>query len=94
MKNTEGHTKCILGLLDTGAIGKVGAFIKRDALRSIPHTTERVNGKIQGRYATESAMEVATFDIKLPELCCSKTITITAYVEDNARGRHDLVLGI
>eukprot|EP00957_Ditylum_brightwellii_P195579 14902652-Ditylum_brightwellii.AAC.1 len=39
-------------------------------------------------------MEVATFDIKLPELCRSKTVTITAYIKDNAKGRHDLVLGI
>eukprot|EP00957_Ditylum_brightwellii_P199777 15229294-Ditylum_brightwellii.AAC.1 len=94
MKTKEGHTENVLGLLDTGAIGTVGAFIKRDALCSIPHTTKRVNDKIQGRYATKSAMEVATFDIKLPELCRSKTITITAYIEDNAKGRHDLVLGI
>eukprot|EP00957_Ditylum_brightwellii_P134012 10217741-Ditylum_brightwellii.AAC.1 len=90
MKTKEGHSKNVLGLLDTGAIGKVGAFIKRDALRSIPHTTKRVNGKIQGQYATKSAMEVATFDIKLLKLCCSKTVTITAYIEDNAKGRHDL----
>eukprot|EP00957_Ditylum_brightwellii_P076239 5795536-Ditylum_brightwellii.AAC.1 len=39
-------------------------------------------------------MEVATFDIKLPKLCRSKTVTITAYIKDNAKGQHNLVLGI
>eukprot|EP00957_Ditylum_brightwellii_P014283 1075371-Ditylum_brightwellii.AAC.1 len=47
MKTKEGHTKNVLGLLDTGAIRKVSAFIKRDALHSILHTTEHVNSKIQ-----------------------------------------------
>eukprot|EP00957_Ditylum_brightwellii_P127152 9694758-Ditylum_brightwellii.AAC.1 len=40
------------------------------------------------------AKEVATFGIKLPELCCSKTVNISAYIEDNAKGHHDLVLSI
>eukprot|EP00957_Ditylum_brightwellii_P024692 1865667-Ditylum_brightwellii.AAC.1 len=32
MTTTDGGKKNILGLRDTGAIGKIGAFIKRDAL--------------------------------------------------------------
>eukprot|EP00957_Ditylum_brightwellii_P013662 1029781-Ditylum_brightwellii.AAC.1 len=90
LKTDDGQCKNILGLLDTGAIGSVGAFIKRDTLSSVPHTIKHVNGKIQGRYATESAKEVATFEIKLPELCHSKTVSISAYIEENAKGRHDL----
>eukprot|EP00957_Ditylum_brightwellii_P193161 14708130-Ditylum_brightwellii.AAC.1 len=93
LKTNDGQRKNILGLLDTGAISSVSAFIKRDALTSVPHIIKRVNGKIQGRYASESAKEVAMFDIKLPELCRSKTVSISAYIEENAKGRHDLVLG-
>eukprot|EP00957_Ditylum_brightwellii_P126898 9673329-Ditylum_brightwellii.AAC.1 len=86
MTTNEGHMKNILSLLNIGAIGKIGAFIKHDALKSIPHTIKHIDGKIQGCYATEDAKEVATFDIKLPELCHSKTVTISAYVEDNTKG--------
>eukprot|EP00957_Ditylum_brightwellii_P104889 7994209-Ditylum_brightwellii.AAC.1 len=64
----NGQSKNILGLLDTSAIGKVGAFIKCDTLNSILHEIEQVDGQIQGRYATEMAKEVVTFDIKLPEI--------------------------
>eukprot|EP00957_Ditylum_brightwellii_P006672 506863-Ditylum_brightwellii.AAC.1 len=94
MTTTDGSKKNILGLLDTGAIGKIGAFIKRDALVSIPHTIKQVGGRIQGRYAVETSKEVATFNIKLPKLCQSKTVNISAYVEDNAKGCHNIVLGI
>eukprot|EP00957_Ditylum_brightwellii_P171634 13067263-Ditylum_brightwellii.AAC.1 len=48
MTTTDGGKKNILGLLDTGAISKIGAFIKRDALTSIPHTIRQVDGRIQG----------------------------------------------
>eukprot|EP00957_Ditylum_brightwellii_P028156 2126042-Ditylum_brightwellii.AAC.1 len=86
MTATDGSKKNILRLLDTGAIGKIGAFIKRDALTSIPHTIQQVDGRIQGRYTVETSREVATFNIKLPELCRSKTVNISAYIEDNAKG--------
>eukprot|EP00957_Ditylum_brightwellii_P163750 12466406-Ditylum_brightwellii.AAC.2 len=48
MTTKQGYKKNILGLLDTDVLRKVGAFIKRDALKSIPHTVECVDGKIQG----------------------------------------------
>eukprot|EP00957_Ditylum_brightwellii_P020298 1531820-Ditylum_brightwellii.AAC.1 len=86
LKTNDGQRKNILGLLDTGAIGSVGAFIKRDTLSSIPHTIKQVNGKIQCCYASESAKDVAMFDIKLLELCRSKTVRISAYIKENAKG--------
>eukprot|EP00957_Ditylum_brightwellii_P139519 10633238-Ditylum_brightwellii.AAC.1 len=39
-------------------------------------------------------MEGVTFNIKLPELCPSKRVSISAYVEDNTKGWHDIILGI
>eukprot|EP00957_Ditylum_brightwellii_P106102 8093301-Ditylum_brightwellii.AAC.1 len=59
LKTSDGWCKNILGLLNMGAISSFGAFIKRDALASIPHTIEQVNGRIQGRYASKKANEVA-----------------------------------
>eukprot|EP00957_Ditylum_brightwellii_P028302 2137901-Ditylum_brightwellii.AAC.1 len=94
MTTSDGSKKNILGLLDTGAIGKIGAFIKRNALASIPHTIQSVDRRIQGQYTVETSKEVATFDTKLPELCQSKMVNISAYVEDNAKGRHNIVLAI
>eukprot|EP00957_Ditylum_brightwellii_P159074 12106900-Ditylum_brightwellii.AAC.1 len=94
MATTNGHKKNIVRLLDTGAIGKIGALIKRNALASILHTIQQVDGRNQGQYALETSKEVATFNIKLPKLCRPKTMNISMYVEDNAKGCHDIVLRI
>eukprot|EP00957_Ditylum_brightwellii_P193636 14745388-Ditylum_brightwellii.AAC.1 len=94
LTNTEGKHPQILTLLDTGAIGKVGAFIKRDALHNVPHTISKCTDCIQGCYSTAESSKIAIFLVKIPEFCQSKTVTIKAYVEDNANGRHNLILGI
>eukprot|EP00957_Ditylum_brightwellii_P028105 2121771-Ditylum_brightwellii.AAC.1 len=83
MVTTDTYKKNILGLLDTGAIGKIGNFIKCGALVSILRNVEHIDCRIQGQYATETVKEVATFEIKLPELCWSKMFKISAYIEDN-----------
>eukprot|EP00957_Ditylum_brightwellii_P143525 10934649-Ditylum_brightwellii.AAC.1 len=66
---TDGHKKNILSLLDTRAIRKICTFIKCDALTLVLHSIECIGRKLQGQYVTEMAKEVATFEIKLPELC-------------------------
>ena len=81
----------MLGLLDTGA---TGTFIKRNALNNIEHQVRKVNIKVKGRYASSHLKEVATFDIKLPDFCNSCSISIRAYIEEDAVGRHDIVLGL
>eukprot|EP00957_Ditylum_brightwellii_P046609 3536401-Ditylum_brightwellii.AAC.1 len=40
----DGNKSRLLCLFDTGASGKVGAFIKRSALANIPHTINETNG--------------------------------------------------
>eukprot|EP00957_Ditylum_brightwellii_P091111 6936442-Ditylum_brightwellii.AAC.1 len=30
--------------------------------------------------------------MKPPEFCCSKTVQVTAHVEDNTQGHHDIIL--
>ena len=43
---TNNNHKTIKGLLDTGALS---TFIKREALKNIPHTLKRTKIKVQGR---------------------------------------------
>jgi hypothetical protein len=81
----------LLGLLDTGT---TGIFIKKNALKDVMHTIQRIDLKVKGRYSQSSLKEVATFDIKLPDFCSSHSITIQAYVEDTSIGWHDVVLGL
>ena len=77
-------------LLDTGARGN---FIKKEALKSIPHILKPTSTRIKGRYKSVQATELAIFNITLPEFCKSKSIRVIAYVEEDSNGRHDLVLG-
>ena len=81
----------MLGLLDTGA---TGVFIKRNVLKNIKHQVQKVNIKVKGRYASSLLKEVALFDINLPDFCNSRSISIRAYIEEEAVGRHDIVLGL
>jgi hypothetical protein len=84
-----GNNKMLLELLDTGA---TGIFIKKNALKDVMHTIQKIDLKVKGRYSQSSLKEVATFDIKLPDFCSSCSITIQAYVEDASIGWHDIVL--
>lgn len=82
--------KYVLGLLDTGASG---VYIKREALKNINHTLESTPIRLQGCYKTTHCTQVATFTIKLPDFTSARELNVTAYVEDMAQGRHDIVLG-
>ena len=81
----------LLGLLDTGA---TGIFVKRAALKNIEHEIKNINIQVKGRYALSHLKEIALFDIKLPDFYNSRTVSIRAYVEEEAVGRHDIILGI
>ena len=73
--------------------GAKGAYVKHEVLKNILHKLETALVRVQGRYSSIQATHIATFSFKLPEFCSSKTITVRAYVEENAQGRHDLILG-
>ena len=81
----------MLGLLDTGA---TSIFIKRSALKNVTCDISPANIKVKGRYSTSQIKEIASFKIKLPDFCGSRSVIIKAYVEDTSIGRHDIVLGI
>jgi predicted aspartyl protease len=83
--------KLLLGLLDTGA---TGIFVKRNALENFDHKITKTNIQVKGRYAQSILKEIAHFAIKLPNFYNSRTVDIQAYVEDEAVGQHDIVLGI
>ncbi len=59
----------------------------------VAHTIEPINVPIRGRYSKVTAHRLAKFDIKLPDFCYSKTISIRAYVDENPVGRHDIIFG-
>ena len=80
----------VLGLLDSGATSE---HIKRKALKNIPHKIEKVHVKVKGRYGSSTIKEVAIFDIKLIDFCKSKTVTVRANIDEDAIGRHDIILG-
>jgi ribosomal protein L11 len=86
-----GNQKMLLGLLDTGA---TSIFIKKHALKDVTHTIQKIDLKVKGQCSQSSLKEIATFEIKLPDFCTSRSVTIQAYVEDASIGRHDIVLGL
>ena len=65
LNHRSGMHRYVLGLVDTGARSN---FIKRDVLKGIPHTVNKVNIQSQGRYGSATTIrERATFQIKLPQ---------------------------
>ena len=67
----------LLALLDSGA---KSTYIKGSWLKNIPHDIEDVLVKVQGHYKSSMICKKATFYIKLPEFCRSKTVKVSALV--------------
>ena len=82
----------VLGLLDTGASSN---FVPRSTLKHVDHTIEPVNVRVKGRYSSTVIKEQATFQVKLPDFASTKSVLVTALVEDssNVVGRHDIIFG-
>jgi hypothetical protein len=93
-KTSSGSRKhsTVLGLLDTGASSN---FVPRSTLKHVSHTLEPVNVRVKGRYSSTIIKEQAKFQVRLPDFAASKTIEVTALVEDNndVIGRHDIIFG-
>ena len=83
--------KMVLGLLDSGA---TGVHVKRSVLSLTKCTLASANIHVTGRYGKSYVSETATFNIKLPDFCRSRSITVTANIDDNAVGRHDIIFGV
>ena len=86
----EKKQSTVLGLLDTGASNN---FITKETLKHVDHTTTSINSCVNGRYSKTNISQKATFHIRLPDFTSSKTIKITALVEDKSAGRHNIVFG-
>lgn len=80
----------VLGLLDTGTSG---IFVKRSILNKIRHVIEETPTQLHGRYNSTIAHHLATFTIKLPDFTLARKLVVKAYVEDDAKGKHDIILG-
>ena len=82
----------VIGLLDSGA---TNTFIRKSVLKNFPHSTSKVNVKVKGRYSSTSIKEQATFDVRLPDFDATKSVKVTAFVEDSGCvvGRHAIVFG-
>jgi len=48
---------------------------------------------VNGRYSRTNIRQKATFLVRLPDFSSSKTIRVTALVEDRSSGRHNIVFG-
>ena len=80
----------LCGLIDSGASGN---HIKRSALKGIQYLSSKVNVNVRGRYAASRIVETAEFECKLPDFGNSRRIKIKAYIDEDAVGRHDIVIG-
>jgi len=82
----------VLGLFDSGASSN---FVPRSTLKHVNHTIEPVNVRVKGRYSSTTIKEKASFLVRLPDFASSKSIQVTALVEDNNNvvGRHDIIFG-
>lgn len=89
---SSGDKKMVLGLLDSGATSN---FVKREILSDVPHSIKSVNDNVKGRYNSTVVKEQATFELRLPDFASSKSVTVTALVEDSATvvGRHGIIFG-
>ena len=76
--------------MDSGA---TNIHIKRKSLKGIKYTVTKVNVKVKGRYSSSTIREMAEFQCRLPDFCGSRIVTIKAYIDEDAVGYHDLVLG-
>ena len=81
----------VLGLLDTGTSNN---FVTRHTLKYVDHVLSTTNSRVNRRYGSTIIREKATFSIKLPEFASTKTIKLTALVEENTSERHNIVLRI
>jgi len=86
----EKKQSTVLGLLDTGASNN---FITKETLKHVDHTTTAINSCVNGRYSKSNISQKPIFHIRLPDFTSSKTIKITALVEDNTAGRHNIMFG-
>jgi len=82
--------KMVLGFLDSGA---KGAHVKRSVLSLTKCTLANANIQVTGRYGKSYVSETVTFNIKLPDFCRSRSISVTANIDENAIGRHDIIFG-
>jgi len=82
--------KMVLGLLYSGA---TGIHVKHSVLSMTKCTNADANIHVTGRYGKSHVTETATFEIKLPDFCKSRSISVTANIDDDAIGRHDIIFG-
>jgi len=82
--------KIVLGLLDSGA---TGIHVKRSVLPITKCTIADANIHVTGRYGKSHVTQTATFELKLPDFCTSGSISVTANIDDDAIGRHDIIFG-
>jgi len=80
----------VLGLLDSGA---TGIHVKRSVLPMIKCTIVDANIHVTGRYGKSHVTETATVKIKLPDFCASRSISVTANIDNNSVGRHGTIFG-
>jgi len=80
--------QAVLGLFDSGASSN---FVPRDRLKYVDHTIQPVHVRVKGRYRSTTIKERATFHVQLPEFASSKTVFVTAHVEEKIAGRHDVI---
>jgi len=80
--------KTVLGLLDSGA---TGTHVKRSVLSMTKFTIADANIHVTGRYGKSHVTETATFEIKLPDFCKSRSISVTVNIDDDAIGCHDII---
>jgi hypothetical protein len=62
----------VLGLLDIEA----AVFIKQHALEGTNYQTEQVKLKVKGRYSKSQLTILSIFDVKLPDFCSNRHVTI------------------
>ena len=48
---------------------------------------------MKARYSTPVIKQMAVFDCKLPDFCSSKKLTVEAYIDEDAIGKHDIIFG-
>jgi len=80
----------VLGLLDSGV---TGIHVKLSVLPMTKYTIADANAHVTGRYGKSHVTETSTFKTKLPDYCVSRSISVTANIDNNAVGRHDIVFG-
>ena len=68
-----------------------GNFIKKEALKDFTYQTKIIKVTVKDRHYSAETKQCAISQLKLPDFCTFREVTVEGLIKENPIGRHDLV---